>query len=300
MYWTGKQYNLRIDSYVDERQDPYKSTVAAAHYLKDLYKIYNDWLLVIAAYNCGPGRVNRAIRLAGGKTNYWDIYYYLPYETRGYVPAFVAANYVLNYYPEHNISPLWADFVYQYDTLSITKQSISLEHVAEITGTSLQLLKNLNPSLKLNTIPYSTQPYILKVPPATLRFVDERRDSIYTTLASLASTKIIYHTVASNESLETIGTKYGIPAASIVQWNGLNEQPTLLTGQSLKLFVKSAVAAAEPPKNVNPKYYRVQPGDTLWDIAQKYNGVTIESLRQLNNLGKNSRLQIGQLLILSY
>ena len=178
MYGTGRMYGLEINSLVDERRDPIKSTVAAARLSKDLYNIYNDWLLVIAAYNCGPGNVNRAIRRSGGKTNYWDIYYYLPRETRGHVPAFIAATYVMNYYAEHNLTPAPIELPVETDTLLI-KQPLHFKQISEVLGVPLQEIRDLNPQYRNDIIPAGPKAYTLSLPEDyILSFIDEE-DSIY-------------------------------------------------------------------------------------------------------------------------
>jgi len=144
MYGTGRMYDLTINSYVDERRDPIKSTHSAARFMKDLYEIYGDWILVIAAYNCGPGSVNKAIRRSGGKKNFWDIYYYLPRQTRGHVPAFIAATYTMNYYKEHNLVPVKIDLPIPSDTLMITDE-LHLLQVSEVLGIPIDLLRDINP-----------------------------------------------------------------------------------------------------------------------------------------------------------
>ncbi|MEZ4825031.1 MAG: lytic transglycosylase domain-containing protein [Bacteroidia bacterium] len=171
MLGTARMYNLEVNSYVDERCDPLKSTEAATRYLKNAYNEFGDWLLAIASYNCGSGNVRKAIARSGGKQNFWEIMEYLPRETRGYVPAFVAATYAFEYASEHNIYPIYVEFDYSQDTLHIARLDITLQEIAEITRTDYELLKNLNPELKIDRIPYSNDPYILKVPPRTRRFL---------------------------------------------------------------------------------------------------------------------------------
>ncbi len=184
MYWTGKRYNLQVDSYVDQRRDPIASTEAAARYLKDLYRIYGDWTLVIAAYNCGPGNVNKAIRRAGGKRSYWDIYYYLPRETRGYVPAFIAANYVMNYAQEHNIYAQPLPMPRMTDTV-IVHGRLHLEQVSHVLSVPLQQLRDLNPQYKHDLLP-SLQANVLRLPLENVgAFIDNEerikayQDSVY-------------------------------------------------------------------------------------------------------------------------
>lgn len=163
MYGTAKAYGLQMNSFVDERWDPVKSSKAAVKYLKDLFNIYGDWHLVIAAYNCGPGNVNKAIRRAGGKRNYWDIYYHLPRETRGYVPALIASIYVMNYHYAHRLEPTSKEYVTPIDTVWV-KQDIHLQQVSEVLEISLRDLQRLNPQYRRNIIPAIGGPYAIRLP----------------------------------------------------------------------------------------------------------------------------------------
>ena len=192
MIGTGKQYGLEVNSLVDERRDPVKSSYAAARYLKALYKIFGDWNLVIAAYNCGPENINKAIRrarAANGKTqegdvltpadkDYWHIYPYLPAETRGYVPAFIAANYIMTYYCEHNICPMTTRLPAQTDTI-VVKRNVHLEQVAAVLGLDADMLRSLNPEYRRDIVPGLTKPSAIRLPLADAgRFIDNE-DSIY-------------------------------------------------------------------------------------------------------------------------
>ena len=163
MLTTGKQYGLQVNSLVDERRDPQKASLAAARYLKDLYKIFGDWNLVIAAYNCGPENINKAIHRAGGEKDYWQIYPYLPKETRGYVPAFIAANYIMTYYSLHNICPMTTRLPAKSDTVMVNK-NLHLEQVAEVVGINIDLLRSLNPMYRRDVVPGATTPSILRLP----------------------------------------------------------------------------------------------------------------------------------------
>ena len=178
MLATGKIYGLESNSLVDERRDPIKATWAAAHYLKDMYDIYKDWNLVIAAYNCGPGTINKAIRRSGGKTDYWEIYNYLPKETRGYVPAFIAANYVMTYYCKHNICPMETDIPEATDTVQISR-NLHFEQIADICGISLDQIKSLNPQFKKSIIPGESKPQTLRLPINHISAFIDKQDTIY-------------------------------------------------------------------------------------------------------------------------
>ena len=177
MLTTGKQYGLQVNSLVDERRDPVKASYAAARYLSDLYKIFGDWNLFIAAYNCGPANINKAIHRANGEKDYWQIYPYLPKETRGYVPAFIAANYIMTYYSQHNICPMTTRLPAQTDTVMVNR-NIHLEQVAEVMGINIDLVRSLNPMYRRDIIPGATELSPIRLPQTeTGRFID-LQDSI--------------------------------------------------------------------------------------------------------------------------
>ena len=178
MITTGKQYQLQVNSLIDERRDPVKSSDAAARYLRDLYRIFGDWNLVIAAYNCGPANINKAIHRANGEKDYWQIYPYLPKETRGYVPAFIAANYIMTYYSQHNICPMTTRLPAKTDTIMVNRD-IHLEQVAAVVGMNIDLLRSLNPMYRRDIIPGNTAPMPLRLPlTETGKFID-LADSVY-------------------------------------------------------------------------------------------------------------------------
>ena len=178
MLATGRQYGLEVNSLVDERRAPVKSSYAAARYLRDLYRIFGDWNLVIAAYNCGPENINKAIHRAGGEKDYWKLYPYLPAETRGYVPAFIAANYIMAYYCEHNICPMNSGLPAKSDTIMISKD-IHLEQIAAVVGTDLDMLRSLNPEFRRDIIPGNTKPYAVRMPIADIVKYIDLEDSVY-------------------------------------------------------------------------------------------------------------------------
>ncbi len=232
---TGKGYGLEINSLVDERCDPVKSTYAAAKYLKDMYAIYEDWILVIAAYNCGPGNVNKALRRAGGKTDFWEIYQYLPRETRSYVPLFIAANYIMNFYCDHNLCPVHTNLPLATDTVMIN-QMLHFDQVSEVLNIEAKQLKALNPQYRRDIIPGSTlKPAILKLPAKDAYAFVDKTDTIFTHRAEelLAGYSVnmestpsarkekITHITVSGENLYTIANKYGVTAKDIRKWNGL-------------------------------------------------------------------------------
>ena len=178
MLGTGKMYGLEVNSLVDERRDPVRASYAAARYLRDLYRIFGDWNLVIAAYNCGPGNINKAIRRSGGFKDYWQLYPYLPAETRGYVPAFIAANYAMTYYCEHNICPMTTKLPLQTDTI-VVDRDVHLEQIAAVLDLDIEMLRSLNPQYRRDIVTGTSNKYAIRLPMAdTGRFID-MQDSIY-------------------------------------------------------------------------------------------------------------------------
>jgi membrane-bound lytic murein transglycosylase D len=255
---TGKIYGLEINSLIDERLDPYKSTHAACKYFKEMYAVYGDWHLVLASYNCGPGNVNRAIRRAGGKTNFWDIFPYLPRETRSYVPLFIAATYIMNYYCEHNLCPLQTSLSLAVDTIVVNRM-LHLSQVAEVLNIDIELVRLLNPQYKREIIPGHIVPSVLKLPvAATYDFID-KEDSVYLhrieellatsrpartsssaagkTVAESSSTReTIKHTVEAGENLHIIANRYGVTARDIRKWNRLSSN-RVSRGRQLTIYV---------------------------------------------------------------
>lgn len=252
MLKTGRLYGLESNSLVDDRLDPIKATWAAARYLREMYDIYKDWHLVIAAYNCGPGNVNKAIRRAGGATDYWSIYNYLPRETRGYVPAFIAANYIMTYYCHHNICPMNTEIIPPTDTLQISRE-LHLQQVADLCDITIDELKSLNPQYKRNIIPGNTKPYTLRLPQTKIATFIDNQDTIYNHRAAelfknrktvAVSNKITptvgkgtlsYHTIRSGETLSTIAQRYGVKVSQLKDWNGLSSN-RIRAGKKLKIY----------------------------------------------------------------
>ncbi|MBR6276817.1 MAG: lytic transglycosylase domain-containing protein [Prevotella sp.] len=203
MLATGKQYGLEVNTLVDERRDPIKASYAAAHCLSDLYKIFGDWSLVIASYNCGPGNINKAIHRAGGKRDYWEIYPYLPRETRGYVPAFIAANYIMTYYSAHNICQMQTRLPGKTDTV-VVNRNVHLSQIAAVLDLDLDMLRTLNPEYRRDIVPGNTKPYAIKLAMADApRFID-LQDSIYNYNTSGLLTK--RDEVAVNDETPTFTT----------------------------------------------------------------------------------------------
>lgn len=371
MYGTGKVYGLKVTSLVDDRYDPQKSTIAACEHLTDLFNIYNDWSLALAAYNSGAGNVNRAIRRAGGTKNYWAVWPFLPRETRGYVPAFIAVTYVMNYAPEHNIQPLQpAMYHYDIDTVSVS-DVLAFDQFNEMLGIPMDELKFLNPQFKMNIIPASAEKkYSVRIPRSfTDEFLNnEQQLYAYKTQKGIERDKLMaevqkvkdrnIHIVKSGESLGLIAKRNHVYVNQIKRWNNLRSS-TIYPGQKLVLYgsgssnfyqktstpvMRSGIKSDHVVKNgenlgliakkyqctvtdlkewnnlknskIYPKqklivykpaekknssvkeggyvYHIVRKGDTLWDIAKEYDGVTVEKIKSLNDIKNSKTLRPGQ------
>ncbi len=249
---TGKLYKLEINSLVDERLDPHKSTQAAVKYLKDMYEIYKDWNLVIAAYNCGPGNVNKAIRRSGGKRDYWEIYPYLPKETRGYVPAFIAATYIMSYHTDHNICIRQSELPTLIDTLNINKL-VHFEQISDMLNIPVEDIRKLNPQFRADIIPGEYKSYALKLPISQLSAFIAKEDTIYNhraeellthkrtrDIASLGNASAAggggyaTHKVRRGETLGAIAMRYRVSVSQLKNWNGMRSD-RLNIGQNLKV-----------------------------------------------------------------
>ncbi|MFI8377802.1 LysM peptidoglycan-binding domain-containing protein [Leeuwenhoekiella sp. NPDC079379] len=311
MYSTGKLYGLDISSYVDERMDPILSTEAAAQYLSKLYDVFGDWDLALASYNSGPGNVSKAIRRSGGSTNYWNIRHNLPRETAGYVPAFLATMYIFEYAKEHGYNPVKPDINYfTTDTVKI-KQTLSLQQVSAYTGVSFDEVQFLNPSYKLDIIPYvSDEEYYLRLPVEALGPFVANEEAIYATAkkelereeATLPKyvenpTSVSYR-VRSGDYLGKIASKYGVGVSEIKRWNNLRSN-NLRVGQRLTLHPTKAVtsASSSSASRSNSKKYVVRKGDSLWKIAQKFPGVSPDNLKKWNDISGN-KLKPGMTLVI--
>ena len=342
MFRTAKAYGLIVNSTVDERRDPVKSTHAAARYLRDLHNIYNDWTLVIAAYNCGPGNVNKAIRRSGRKKSYWDLYYYLPRETRGYVPAYIAATYAMNYYDEHNLSPRSISLPLAADTIMIN-DNLHLKQVSEVLQVPVKLLRDMNPQYKRDIIPGKSRSFALKIPVNhTLDFISLQdsifayKDSIffnpsntiinptrsrYVPQAPTGRTKL-YYTVKSGDTPGHISEWYRVGLSDLRYWNGVRN--IIRVGQKLVVYVppskaekyrkinsmtfsekqrsigKSVPVQAKVqadnsiPDDQDYVYYKVRYGDSIWEIARKFPGVTQSEILRLNKLSNSDKIHPGQ------
>ncbi len=285
MYGTGKMYGLNVNSYIDERRDPVKSTQAAVKYLKDLYKTYKDWYLVIAAYNCGPGNVNKAIYRSGGKRDFWKIYYRLPRETRGYVPAFIAAAYTMNYYKEHLIEPQPVDIVQATDTIMVS-DLLHFNQVSAVTGISTETLRALNPQYRRDVVPAQKKKYSLKLPfDATEQFIS-LEDSIfkykrekyfasdrlvvnpsnhYSAPAAPKNKAKVFYTVKSGDAVGLIADWYDVYTSDLRYWNNIRRN-IIRVGQKLVIYV---------PKNKVDYYSKIN--SMSYAEKQKANGSTVKT-----------------------
>ena len=329
MYQTAKMYGLHIDSFVDERLDPVKSADAAARYLKDAYEIFGDWNLAIASYNCGAGNVNKAIRRSGSR-KFWDLWPFLPRETRGYGPAFVGALYTMRFYKEHGIKPEALAMPPHVDTFHINRM-LHLKQVSELTGAPLEDLKNLNPQYKHEIIPGNEREYILRIPyQYTNAFIDYE-DSLYTHKADVYfnpttikkikdggdGERIVYK-VKSGDYLGRIATKYRVSVNQIKRWNNLKSN-NIRVGQRLIIYrggkapassSSTASSAAKPaapatkPTQATAKpestpvasgdyiIYTVKDGDSFYSIAKNYPGVSAQNIMDFNGID-SSKIRPG-------
>lgn len=265
---TGKQYGLEINSLVDERRDPVKSSYAAARFLRDLYKIYGDWSLVIAAYNCGPENVRKAIQRSNGKADYWSIYPYLPRETKGYVPAFIAANYVMTYYCDHNICPMRTTLPAKTDTVTVTRD-VHLKQIADVCGVSLDELRALNPQYRRDIVNGNSKPSAIRLPISVVNSFISNEDSIYNYQADLLFTR--RSLVEVDESVQ--------PRSS---YSRKSYSSSSSTGRSKK-------GKRNRKKSTRSKSVTIKNGDTLSEIAARHH-TTVKKLRKLNGIsGSNIR-----------
>lgn len=264
MVATGKQYGLEVNSLVDERRDPVKSSYAAAQYLRDLYKIFGDWSLVIAAYNCGPENINKAIHRANGEADYWKIYPYLPRETRGYVPAFIAANYVMNYYCEHNICPMRTQLPAKTDTI-IVSRDVHLKQIAEVCGVDIDELRSLNPQYRRDIVNGSNKPSVIRMPATMTNTFIANEDSIY------------------NYQAETLFTR-----RSLVEVDNSSK----VSSSSKSSSSKKSSSRKKRTRRTRSKSVTIRKGDTLSEIAER-NNTTVSKLRRLNNI-KGNNIRAGK------
>lgn len=313
MYSTAKMYGLNINSFVDERLDPVKSADAAARYMKDAYEIFGDWNLAIASYNCGAGNVNRAIRRSGGSRAFWDIYPYLPRETRGYVPAFVGALYAMTYYKEHGIKPEAIEMPVHVDTFKINKM-LHFKQINDLVGTPLEELKNLNPQYRHEIIPGNEREYILRIPYTYSNAFIDNEDSLYTHKADVYfnpttikkikdggdGERIVYR-VKNGDYLGRIASRHRCTVEQIKRWNGLKSN-NIRVGQRLTIYrggkapsassSKTSAVSTQAKAPENAVTYVVKKGDVLGKIAERH-GCTVSQLKAWNGLTSNN-INVGQ------
>ena len=314
---TAKSYGLEINSFVDERLDPFKASDAAARYLEDSYRIFGDWNLAISSYNCGPGNVNKAIRRSG-RRDFWSVYEFLPRETRGYVPAFVGAMYAIKYSKEYGITPNSVQMPAQVDTFQIRK-NLHFEQISDLVGIPVSELKELNPQYIQDVIPGNSKPYILRLPYNYSSAFIANEDSIYTHRAAellnpqtLVSTKPasasssstgtrISYKVRSGDSLGKIAARHHVTVAQLKSWNHLRSN-TIRVGQRLYIYKNGGPAVSSSSQTTTSKApastaaassdgyvtYKVRKGDTLYKIARQY-GVTADQIMKYNGIGEKIR-----------
>jgi membrane-bound lytic murein transglycosylase D len=301
MYYTGKQYGLTINSLVDERRDPIEATHSAARYLMDLHNIYNDWTLALAAYNCGPGNVNKAIRRSGGRRNFWDIFYYLPRETRGYVPAFIAATYTMNFHEDHFISKAPLQLPRYTDTIMV-HEPVHLKQVAEVLNIPIAQLRDLNPQYREDVVPANAKKsYSIKIPmDQTAAFIDLQdsifsyKDSIFFDKGKLvaspkhysAAYKVdlppdkydkLYYAVKSGDNVGFIADWYDVRASDLRYWNNINRN-IIRVGQKLVVY---------KPKGKSARYKEVS--NMSFNEKQKFAGRSVSASSSSSSASKSSK-----------
>lgn len=299
MLATGKRYDLKVNSLIDERQDPYKSSWAAARYLRDLYKIYRDWNLVIAAYNCGPTNVNKAIHRADGVRDYWTIYPYLPSETRGYVPAFIAANYIMNYYCEHNICPMKTKLPITTDTVTIMRD-LHMQQVAELCNINVEAIQALNPQYRTQLIPGSSGPMTLRLPTETLNTFIDLKDSIYNYRVDELLTRRSCVEVDDRLDNRSVASKRRAARQQSASESSSSSRSSASKSSSRKSSrsssskssSRSSRSSRKSKKEKSSASTTVRKGDTLIEIAHR-NGTTVEKLRKKNKI-KGNMIKPGQ------
>ena len=279
MIGTGKRYGLEVNSLIDERRDPVKSSYAAAHYLSDLYKIFDDWSLVIAAYNCGPDKVNKAIHRAKGSADYWNIYPYLPKETRGYVPAFIAANYIMNYYCDHNICPMVTELPMKTDTVEVN-QDVHIEQIAKVLNIDVEHLRNLNPQYRRDIINGSHKPMPVRLPVSLIGAFIDKEDSIFNYRADELLVKRDVVDVNDDEPSYSRSSRSSRSRSSVSSSRSSRNSKSGSRNSRGKKDKKNSKSKSE-------KSVTIRRGDTLSEIAAR-NGTTVKKLRKLNKISGNS------------
>ena len=306
MYGTGKVYGLKVSSFVDDRFDPEKATIAACEHLGDLFDIYQDWSLALAAYNSGAGNVNKAMRRAGGVKNFWAIQPFLPRETRGYVPAFIAVNYVMSYSAEHNIYPIDPGILYNGIDTVIVKDVLSFDQISEMLNVPYEDVKFLNPSFKKGIIPaINGKRYSIRLPKEFIGDFINNETALYNFKSKkgierdklLAEIKKVkqrnYHIVRSGENLGSIANKYRTSVRKLKSWNNLRSN-TIYPRQKLIVYGKTTSSSTSKHTlklknidNLNKDFHYVKSGESLAIIAKKYN-CSVDDLKSWNNLKRNT------------
>ncbi|UII27745.1 LysM peptidoglycan-binding domain-containing protein [Fulvivirga maritima] len=320
MSFTGRHFGLHQDWYMDDRMDPDKSTEAACRYLKQLYNMFDDWELAIAAYNTGPGNVRKAIRRSGYKETFWEIYPYLHRETRAYLPQFIAIDYIMSYAHEHNFLEDNLEYQIESDTVRVSNY-LHFQTFANQVNLCLDDIQKLNPGLKRNVIPENVKNYPFKVPAdikadymsSMTAILDSaskvgKKELEYLARNTVGSTygrdKLVYK-VRYGDVLGKIAQRYNVRVSDIKKWNNLHSN-TIRIGQRLAIWQNGGqpVPSSAPRTTVvstnadGSKFYVVQPGDTLWDISRRFNNITLAELKQMNQL-KSNDIKPGQKLIVS-
>ncbi len=316
---TGREYGMEVNPDIDDRMDPEKSTKAAAKYLKALYKMFGNWEVALAAYNCGPGNVRKAIRHSGGKNTFWGIYDYLPKETRSYVPQFQAMLYILNHLEEHNLHLEEPSYPMEYEQLNFDK-TFQLKTLASLTEVCLKDLEKLNPSIKQGRVPESHRSMSIRIPKSKAFFIKENLAWISDSLSKAApilvastsqvetatkgsspqqTTSRIAYKVKSGDAIGTIASRHGVTLTQIKQWNNLSsnliKEGQILIIHSNSNLSSSKTIALNSDNPTSSKTYTVRPGDSLWMISQKHS-LSIEQIKRLNNLN-TTQIKPGQRLI---
>ena len=323
MYRTGRMFGLDNDSYVDERMDPELATDAACRYLKYLYGMYGDWSIALAAYNAGPGNVNKAIRRSGGQMNYWKLRPYLPKETQMYVPNLIAMIYMMNYYPEHNIVPKEAKvYEHEVDTVCLSNV-VRISYLDSIIGMEEDDFRYLNPTYKTDIIPHTEDPQCITLPLEKIGLFLDNEDSIYNYERVLDSMKLSFvalekkkrHVVKPDETMAQIAKKYDVTVQDIRGWNGMRSS-TVYPGQQLTImvserkYIQGTSSSSKKPSSSNSsssssssskinysydgsyKYYTLKNGESLWTVSQKL-GIPFGQIQELNKDLDPKRMQPG-------
>ena len=298
MYLTGRDYGLEVTSYMDERQDPLKSTQAACEYFIKLFDLFGDWNLVLAAYNGGPGYLQRKINSVGSY-DFWQLYPHLRNETRNYIPTFIAVNYVMNYSEEHKIFPEPAKvYASQIDTFTI-KKTVEINTIVNLLCVNKETINYLNPSYKDDFFPSNT---VLNLPSEAVQDFLNNEEASYLFIQAVEVKDIlideerIIYVAVNGDYLGRIAREFGVRVYELKKWNNLTDTK-LDVGDKLIIYVKKDVSSNQEKLDVGKKNYIVQPGDTLWDIAQKHEGLSVWKIKSLNNM-KSDKLKPGTKILL--